>query len=233
MLKVKKEGQMKSSNHEIPTEESTQKEGKEPKGAACVKQEMRSNLSDEVSQKKGFVQSVRAEIAKLKKEKGDIPLMTIISIILAFIVIVYLLFQSAALHPVPETAKEPATRVLSNLQGSVWQYDPLTTTPLPIELGGIPYDRIEFSLIPNEEEFSTEKAEYPVAFYLIDKKTQATLTLHGFIFYSEQDKSLVVSLPNGQQVQLIHSTTNRGFDENISLVGSENYRVYYVPFKGI
>jgi hypothetical protein len=224
---------MENSNHEIPTEESTQEESKEPGADAFVKQETLSSISEETVEKKGFFQSLRAEIAKLKKEKGEIPLMTIISMMLAFIAIVYLLFQSAALHPVPETAKEPATRVLSNLQGSVWQYDPLTATPLPIELGGIAYDRIEFSLIPNEEESSTEKVEYPVAFYLIDKKTQATLRLNGFIFYSEQDKSLVVSLPNGQHVQLLHSTTNRGFDENISLVGSENYRVYYVPFKGI
>jgi len=230
---------MKSSDSHMPTNESKETEKKnteQPQDASVFPKAPDSSSSSTpvvTPEKKNFWQSLRDEIAQLKKEKGKIPLMSIISIVLAFIAIVYLLFQSAALHPVPETEKEPAAHVMSNLQGSVWQYDPLTSTPLPLELEGIAYDRIEFSLIPNEQGISAGDAEYPVIFYLIDKKTQATLTFNGFISYSEKDKCLVVSLPNGQKIQLLHSTSNRGFDENISLVGSENYRVYYVPFKGI
>lgn len=129
-------------------------------------------------------------------------------------------FNSLASSPVPTISKDDAINVITELYGSTWISEQVNNE-FPVELRNQYYQKIEFS-----SQIISDSLSIPIYFFQNNGDDSLGIEM-GYISYNNDEKILLVTLPNSETLKFLYTSSDLGDMENISLIGKSNKRCYF------
>ena len=140
--------------------------------------------------------------------------------LVATLITVKVAFNSLASSPVPTISKDDAINVITELYGSTWISEQ-GNNEFPVELRNQYYQKIEFS-----SQIISDSLSIPIYFFQNNGDDSLGIEM-GYISYSDDEKILLVTLPNSETLKFLYTSSDLGDMENISLIGKSNKRCYF------